>query len=134
MSDARMPIGRQERAKQDKCERIMGGRARTLRRTRRQRGHNAADRRPRRRRDRHAHLYASTKAELLIMVQNQKFAAVDTGLAAAAVTARRSPLEGVIALIRPVVAYVREQVENGRTYLYELVTGRTVQRTRCGRR
>jgi len=39
--------------------------------------------------------YASKKAELLIMVQNQKFAAaIDTGLAAAAVTARRGPLEG----------------------------------------
>ena len=48
--------------------------------------------------------YASTKAELLIMVQNQRFAAaIDTGLAAAAVTARRGPLEGVIALIRQVV-------------------------------
>jgi AcrR family transcriptional regulator len=41
------------------------------------------------------YLYASTKAELLIMAQNQKFAAaIDTGLAAAAVTARRGPLEG----------------------------------------
>jgi AcrR family transcriptional regulator len=50
------------------------------------------------------YLYASTKAELLIMVQNQRFAAaIDAGLAAAAVTARRGPLEGVIALIRQVV-------------------------------
>ena len=41
------------------------------------------------------------------MVQNQRFAAaIDTGLAAAAVTARRGPLEGVIALIRPVVGVV----------------------------
>ena len=57
-------------------------------------------------------------------MQNQKFAAaIDTGLAASAVTARRGPLEGVIALIRPVVACVREQVENGRTYLHELVFG-----------
>lgn len=58
------------------------------------------------------------------MVQNEKFAAaIDTGLAAAVVTARRSLLGGVIALIRPVVACVREQVENGRTYLHELVFG-----------
>ena len=54
MNDARMPIGRRERAKQDKRERIRAGALRTLRRTRRRRGHNAAGRRPRRRRDRHA--------------------------------------------------------------------------------
>ena len=42
--------------------------------------------------------YASTKAELLIMVQNQKFAtAIDDGLAAAA-TAGQGPLEQVLAL------------------------------------
>ena len=57
------------------------------------------------------------------MVQNQKFAAaIDAGLAAAA-TGRRGSLEGVIALIRPVVACIREQLENGRTYLHELVFG-----------
>lgn len=67
--------------------------------------------------------YASTKAELLIMVQNQKFAtAIDDGLAAAA-TAGQGPLEEVLALFRPVVACVREHVENGRTYLHELVFG-----------
>jgi AcrR family transcriptional regulator len=124
MSDARMPIGRRERAKQDKRDRIMAA-ARQLfaehgvgRVTTQQ----VADR---------AdvaigtlYLYAATKAELLIMVQNQKFAAaIDTGLADASVTARRSSLEGVIALIRPVVACVREHVENGRTYLHELVFG-----------
>jgi AcrR family transcriptional regulator len=124
MSDARMPIGRRERAKQDKRDRIMAA-ARQLfaehgvgRVTTQQ----VADR---------AdvaigtlYLYAATKAELLIMVQNQKFAAaIDTGLADASVTARRSSLEGVIALIRPVVACVREHVENGRTYLLELVFG-----------
>ena len=47
--------------------------------------------------------YASTKAELLIMVQNQKFAAaIDTGLAAAAVTARlqRHPHAKVVTCAR----------------------------------
>jgi hypothetical protein len=36
-------------------------------------------------------------------------------------------LERVVALIRPVVACVREQVENGRTYLHELVFGDPVE-------
>jgi AcrR family transcriptional regulator len=68
--------------------------------------------------------YASTKAELLIMVQNQKFAtAIDDGRAGAAAASGQGPLEEVLALIRPVVACVREHVENGRTYLHELVHG-----------
>jgi AcrR family transcriptional regulator len=123
MRDTRMPIGRRERAKHDKRERIMAA-ARELfaeRGVGRVTTQEVADR---------ADvaigtlfLYAATKAELLIMVQNQKFAAaIDIGLANAA-TARRGSLEGVIELIRPVVACVREQVENGRTYLHELVFG-----------
>jgi AcrR family transcriptional regulator len=68
--------------------------------------------------------YAATKAELLIMVQNEKFAAaIDDGLAAAKAAAGRGALEAVVALVRPVVACVREQVENGRMYLLELVFG-----------
>jgi AcrR family transcriptional regulator len=122
MEEPRAPIGRRERSKQDKRERIrlaaqelfavhgMGG-ATTQ---------QIADR---------AdiaigtlYLYAATKAELLIMVQNQKFAtAIDDGLAAAATV--NGTLEEVLALIRPVVACVREHVENGRTYLHELVFG-----------
>lgn len=124
MRDARMPIGRRERAKQHKRERILAA-ARDLFAERGVGGvttQQVADR---------AdvaigtlYLYAATKAELLIMVQNQKFAtAIDTGLAAAGVTATRGLLEGVVALIRPVVACVREHVENGRTYLHELVFG-----------
>jgi AcrR family transcriptional regulator len=101
MSDARRPIGRWERAKQDKRDRSVAA-ARELfaehgvgEVTTQQ----VADRA-----DAAIDPYASTKAELLIMVQNQRFAAaIDTGLAAAAVTARRGPLEGVIALIRQVV-------------------------------
>ncbi|RXZ67889.1 TetR/AcrR family transcriptional regulator [Agromyces albus] len=124
MSDARMPIGRRERAKQDKRERIMAA-ARELFAE-----HGVGGVTTQQVADRAdvaigtLYLYAATKAELLIMVQNQKFAAaIDAGLAAASVTPRRSSLEGVIALIRPVVACVREHVENGRTYLHELVFG-----------
>ncbi|MBO0984156.1 TetR/AcrR family transcriptional regulator [Rathayibacter sp. SD072] len=69
------------------------------------------------------YLYAATKAELLIMVQNRKFgAAIDDGLAAARAPARDA-LERVLALITPVVACVREHPENGRIYLHELVSG-----------
>jgi AcrR family transcriptional regulator len=68
--------------------------------------------------------YASTKAELLIMVQNQRFAAaIDTGLAAAAVTARRGRWKASSRSSAKWWACVREQVENGRTYLHELVFG-----------
>jgi len=69
------------------------------------------------------YLYAATKAELLIMVQNRKFgAAIDDGLAAARAPARDA-LERVLALITPVVACLREHPENGRIYLHELVSG-----------
>lgn len=104
MNDARMPIGRWERAKQDKRDRSMAA-ARELFAE-----HGVGEVTTQQVADRAdaaidtLYPYASTKAELLIMVQNQRFAgATDTGLAAAAVTARRGPLEGVIALIRQVV-------------------------------
>ncbi|WP_328483727.1 TetR/AcrR family transcriptional regulator [Streptomyces sp. NBC_00377] len=70
------------------------------------------------------YLYASTKAELLIMVQNEKFAAaIDAGLTAADAAVGQGVPESVVALVRPVVECVREHIENGRTYLHELVFG-----------
>lgn len=71
-------------------------------------------------------LYAATKAELLIMVQNEKFSdAIDAGLEAArrAEAAGASVEQVVVALIDPVVACIREHPENGRLYLHELVFG-----------
>ena len=123
MDGRKVAVGRRERAKQDKRERIMGA-ARELFATNGVGGvttQQVADR---------AdvaigtlYLYASTKAELLIMVQNKKFAtAIDDGLAAAALVGNE-PLEAVVVLIRPVMTCVREHVENGRTYLHELVFG-----------
>ncbi|WP_420363683.1 TetR/AcrR family transcriptional regulator [Curtobacterium aetherium] len=69
--------------------------------------------------------YAASKAELLIKVQNEKFAAaIKEGLAAADVAPRTVPAtEVVLAVLTPVVDCVREQPENGRTYLHELVFG-----------
>ncbi|MFF6787095.1 TetR family transcriptional regulator [Streptomyces sp. NPDC012510] len=124
MGSGHMPIGRRERAKQDKRERIMTA-ARELF------VEHGVDRVTTQQVARRAdvaigtlYLYASTKAELLIMVQNEKFAAaLDSGLAAANAAVGQGALEPVIALIRPVVECVREHIENGRTYLRELVFG-----------
>ncbi|WP_329273047.1 TetR/AcrR family transcriptional regulator [Streptomyces sp. NBC_01451] len=124
MGGGHLPIGRRERAKQDKRERIMTaarelfvehgvGRVTTQQVARRADVAIGT-----------LYLYASTKAELLIMVQNEKFAAaIDSGLVAADATAGQDVLEPVVALIRPVVECVREHIENGRTYLHELVFG-----------
>jgi len=126
MRELRPPLGRRERSKRDKRERILIA-ARELFAADGVGGvttQQIADR---------ADvaigtlfLYASTKAELLIMVQNEKFAAaIDDGLAAIAADATQNadPLESVMAVIRPVVVCAREQIENGRVYLHELVFG-----------
>lgn len=70
--------------------------------------------------------YAATKAELLIMVQNEKFrTAIDEGLEASEslTGVGAAPIETVMALLSPVIDCVREHPENGRTYLHELVFG-----------
>ncbi len=67
-------------------------------------------------------LYAKTKGELLLLVQNSMYAeALDRSRAAAAGT--DGVLDGVLAVIRPVVECNRKQVDNGRTYLREIVFG-----------
>ncbi|MGO2751026.1 MAG: TetR/AcrR family transcriptional regulator [Pseudoclavibacter sp.] len=67
-------------------------------------------------------LYAKTKGELLLLVQNSMYeAALEEGRAAAAEAA--GALDGVLAVLRPVVACNRKQIENGRTYLREMVFG-----------
>lgn len=116
------PIGRRERSKQDKRERIRAA-ARELFAlhgvggvTTQQIADNADVAIGT------LYLYAATKAELLIMVQNQKFArAIDDGLAAASTAT--GTIDEVLAVIRPVVSCLREHVENGRTYLHELIFG-----------
>jgi AcrR family transcriptional regulator len=124
MGRGHMPTGRRERAKKDKTERIMTA-ARELFA---EHGVNGVTTQQIAERADVAigtlYLYASTKAELLIMVQNDKFAdAIDEGLTAANAVVGQALPEPVVALIRPVVACIREQAENGRTYLHELVFG-----------
>ncbi|WP_392673630.1 TetR/AcrR family transcriptional regulator [Streptomyces sp. LN785] len=67
-------------------------------------------------------LYAKTKGELLLLVQNSLYAeALEQGRA----DAENAPdvLEAVMAIVRPVVACNRAHVGNGRVYLREMVFG-----------
>jgi AcrR family transcriptional regulator len=67
-------------------------------------------------------LYAKNKGELLLLVQNSTYAdALVEGRAAA--EAAPDVLGAVMAIVRPVVACNRKQVDNGRTYLREMVFG-----------
>ncbi|WP_167041441.1 TetR/AcrR family transcriptional regulator [Salinibacterium sp. ZJ454] len=67
-------------------------------------------------------LYAKTKGELLLLVQNAHYA---TALASGRAAAETVPsvLDAVLAIVRPVVACNRVQVDNGRTYLREMLFG-----------
>jgi len=67
-------------------------------------------------------LYAKSKGDLLLLVQNATYAdALERGRSDAA--AAGSVIDGVMAVIRPVVECNRKQVDNGRTYLREIVFG-----------
>ncbi|MFJ3405926.1 TetR/AcrR family transcriptional regulator [Promicromonospora sp. NPDC090134] len=67
-------------------------------------------------------LYAKTKGELLLLVQNSTYAeALAQGRQAAENVT--DPLDAVMAVVRPVVECNRKQVDNGRTYLREIVFG-----------
>ena len=67
-------------------------------------------------------LYAKTKGELLLLAQNANYArSLDQG----ATDAGQAPgvIDAVVALLTPIVECNRAQVENGRTYLREMVFG-----------
>jgi len=67
-------------------------------------------------------LYAKSKGDLLLLVQNVMYAdALEQGRVDALAT--ESVLDGIMAVIRPVVECNRKQVDNGRTYLREIVFG-----------
>jgi TetR/AcrR family transcriptional regulator len=67
-------------------------------------------------------LYAKSKAELLLLVQNTHYAeAIEAGVTAAATEA--SPIDAVMAIVQPIVECNRRQIDNGRIYLRELVFG-----------
>ena len=67
-------------------------------------------------------LYAKNKGELLLLVQNTVHAdALARGRAAAEGVADAG--DAVLAIVRPIVACNRVQIDNGRTYLREMVFG-----------
>jgi AcrR family transcriptional regulator len=67
-------------------------------------------------------LYAKTKGELLLLVQNAQYAAaLERGRAAAETIP--DVLDAVMAVVQPIVECNRAQIENGRTYLREMVFG-----------
>jgi len=67
-------------------------------------------------------LYAKTKGELLLLVQNTAYAAaLERGRTAA--EAVPDVLDAVLAIVGPIVHCNRAQIENGRTYLREVVFG-----------
>ncbi|BCW40427.1 hypothetical protein StoSoilB3_19620 [Arthrobacter sp. StoSoilB3] len=67
-------------------------------------------------------LYAKTKGELLLLVQNANYAAaLERGRAAAEETP--GALDAVMSILKPIVECNRTQVDNGRFYLREMVFG-----------
>lgn len=122
MSDASLAVGRRERNKQEKLSRIIEAASELFA----QRGvddvttQEIADK---------ADigtgtlfLYAKTKGELLLLVQNSNYEhALQRGTAAAAGIA--DPVDAIMAIAQPIVECNRVQVDNGRAYLREMVFG-----------
>lgn len=122
MAVATPPVGRRERNKQEKLERITAA-ARELFAE-----HGVEDVTTQQIAEKAdigtgtLFLYAKTKGELLLLVQNSAYAhALEQGRAA--VEHLPDALEAVMAIVRPVVECNRIQIDNGRTYLRELVFG-----------
>ena len=122
MTLAPQPLGRRERNKQDKLERITAA-ASELFAT--QGVDEVTTQQIADKADIGAgtlFLYAKTKGELLLLVQNTHYA---SALAAGQAAAGKTPgtLDAVLAIVRPIVECNRVQVDNGRTYLREMVFG-----------
>lgn len=67
-------------------------------------------------------LYARSKAELLLLVQNAHYSeSVERGIRAAAT--KQTPIEAVMALVESIVECNRRHVDNGRAYVRELLFG-----------
>jgi AcrR family transcriptional regulator len=122
MSPAPQPTGRRERNKQDKLDRITAA-ASELFAT-----HGVDEVTTQQIADKAdigtgtLFLYAKTKGELLLLVQNAHYAvALERGRADAETTP--GVLDAVLAIVRPIVECNRSQVDNGRTYLREMVFG-----------
>jgi AcrR family transcriptional regulator len=122
MSLASQPVGRRERNKQDKLDRITAAASELFA------VHGVDEVTTQQVADKAdigtgtLFLYAKTKGELLLLVQNAHYAeALERGRADA--EAIPGVLDAVIALVRPIVECNRAQIDNGRTYLREMVFG-----------
>ncbi|TDD69698.1 TetR family transcriptional regulator [Jiangella aurantiaca] len=122
MSLASQPVGRRERNKQDKLDRITAAAGELFARlgvdevTTQQIAEKADIGTGT------LFLYAKTKGELLLLVQNAHYAeALEQGRADAA--SIPGVLDAVLAIVRPIVECNRVQIDNGRTYLREMVFG-----------
>ena len=122
MSLASQPVGRRERNKQQKLDRITAAARELLAE------HGIEDLTTPQIADKAdigtgaLVLYAKTKGELLLLVQNAHYAdALQQGRADSATTP--DVLDAVLAIVRPIVECNRAQVDNGRTYLREMVFG-----------
>jgi AcrR family transcriptional regulator len=122
MSVTSQPVGRRERNKQAKLERIMAAASELFAE------HGVDEVTTQQIADRAdigtgtLFLYAKSKGELLLLVQNAQYAgALEKGRA----TAESVPdaLDAILSIVRPIVQCNRSQIENGRTYLREMVFG-----------
>ncbi|MFD5403235.1 TetR/AcrR family transcriptional regulator [Streptomyces griseorubiginosus] len=117
-----MPVGRRERNKQEKLDRIVAAASELFAE------HGVDEVTTQQIADKAdigtgtLFLYAKTKGELLLLVQNAKYAeALEAGRADA--EAVPDVLDAVMAIVRPIVECNRAQIDNGRTYLREMVFG-----------
>ena len=122
MSVASQPVGRRERNKQAKLERIMTAASELFAE------HGVDEVTTQQIADKAdigtgtLFLYAKTKGELLLLVQNAQYAAaLERGRAAAETIP--DVLDAVLSIVQPIVQCNRAQIENGRTYLREMVFG-----------
>jgi TetR/AcrR family transcriptional regulator len=122
MALAPQPVGRRERNKQEKLNRIIAAAAELFA------AHGVDDVTTQQIADKAdigtgtLFLYAKSKGELLLLVQNSSYAeALVQGRSAAEGIA--DALDAVMAIVRPVVECNRAQIDNGRTYLREMVFG-----------
>ncbi len=122
MSVASRPVGRRERNKQEKLDRITAAASELFA------VHGVDEVTTQQIADKAdigtgtLFLYAKTKGELLLLVQNAHYAeALEQGCAdAEGIT---EVLDAVLAIVRPIVECNRVQIDNGRTYLRELAFG-----------
>jgi AcrR family transcriptional regulator len=122
MSVDSQPVGRRERNKQEKLDRITAAASELFA------GHGVDEVTTQQIADKAdigtgtLFLYAKSKGELLLLVQNKHYAeSLERGRADAETIT--DVLDAVLAIVRPIVECNRVQIDNGRTYLREVAFG-----------